>query len=158
MKIKLLFIFLLIMQCKIFAQTISKQNLEIVCKEQHCSIQKADSILRNCGYIHFDTTTYDFGNVIEGKQAKHSFSFTNIGNKPLLLTNVRCPCGCLTDVWNTGEIVPSGNSSKVELFYSTQGRIGKFVGGNCQGNANSYNSTFHLQVTGIVVALTTQKK
>ena len=158
MKTKLLFIFLLLMQCKIFAQTISKQNLEIVCKEQHCSMQKADSILRNCAYIHFDTTAFNFGNYLEGFNATYFFTYTNIGLKPLKLINIQCSCGCCVPIWKIDEITNLGNSSIIGISYNTLGRTGKFASAVLFCTTNSYQPFSQLRLDGNVIPSTIQKK
>ena len=115
------------MQCKIFAQTISKENLEIVCHEQHCSIQKADSILRNRAYIHFDTLLHDFDTIPEGPNAKFKFKLTNIGNKPLLISSINTGCRCLTASLEPSEPMLVGNKNELIAVYFTNGRWGNFT-------------------------------
>ncbi|MDR2466899.1 MAG: DUF1573 domain-containing protein [Prevotellaceae bacterium] len=73
----------------------------------------------NAQEIKFDATTHDFGNISEemGK-AVHSFQFTNTGNKPLVITNVKASCGCTTPKW-TKEPVRPGETGEVVAEYRT---------------------------------------
>jgi hypothetical protein len=135
------------MQCKIFAQTISKQNLEIVCREQHCSIQKADSILRNCAYIHFDTLVHDFDTIPEGPDGIYSFEYINIGAIPLIITNVHISC-CSFPHWDK-ETLSFGQKSKITVFITTQGRPFSFAK-SVTVWSNSYNKNDFLTVKGFV--------
>ena len=147
MKTTLLFIFLLLMQCKIFAQTISKQNLEIVCREQHCSMQKADSILKNCAYIHFDTLVHNFDTIAEGPDGIYSFGYSNIGVIPLLITNVHLSC-CSIPTWNKNEL-KVGEREKIIVHISTQGRPLSFKK-SVTVLSNAFNSSIHLLTNDFV--------
>ena len=57
--------------------------------------------------IKFENTTYDFGKIKEedGKVTS-KFIFTNVGNMPLELTNVRPGCGCTAANYTKGAIAP----------------------------------------------------
>lgn len=38
--------------------------------------------------------TFDFGEVPQGQTVRHSFSFNNDGDEPLLIEKVHSSCGC----------------------------------------------------------------
>ncbi len=42
----------------------------------------------------FDKETYNFGKIPSNKPATVDFNFTNIGDTPLIITNVETTCGC----------------------------------------------------------------
>ena len=57
--------------------------------------------------IKFENTTYDFGKIKEeGGKVTGKFIFTNVGNEPLELTNVRPGCGCTAANYSKGAIAP----------------------------------------------------
>ena len=57
--------------------------------------------------IKFESTTYDFGKIKEeGGKVTGKFIFTNVGNEPLELTNVRPGCGCTAANYTKGAIAP----------------------------------------------------
>ncbi len=75
--------------------------------------------------LEFEYTEYDFGELEEGPKAKISFKFTNTGNKPLILSDVKASCGCTTPYWPKEPIMP-GKSETITAEYNTQGRPGPF--------------------------------
>ncbi|MEG1643765.1 MAG: DUF1573 domain-containing protein [Bacteroidales bacterium] len=76
--------------------------------------------------IDFRETTFDFGTFSESdKYATHTFNFTNIGDAPLVITNVRATCGCTTPEYTTAPIA-QGESGEIKITYSASGRPGKF--------------------------------
>lgn len=76
--------------------------------------------------IAFDKTEHDFGEIVEGPPAVHTFTFRNTGDKPVKLTSVKASCGCTTPSW-TQEEVPPGGQGMVQASYDTKGRPGAFV-------------------------------
>ena len=56
--------------------------------------------------ISFETTEYDYGNIMQGSDGTCAFVFTNTGDAPLLLTNVRSSCGCTIPEWPKKPIRP----------------------------------------------------
>ena len=57
--------------------------------------------------IKFENTTFDFGKIKEeGGKVTGKFIFTNVGNEPLELTNVRPGCGCTAANYTKVAIAP----------------------------------------------------
>ena len=76
--------------------------------------------------IKFESTTYDFGKIKEeGGKVTGKFIFTNIGNEPLELTNVRPGCGCTAANYTKGAIAP-GEQGYIEATYNPYNRPGAF--------------------------------
>ena len=48
----------------------------------------------NAQTITFDKTTIDYGTVKANSDGNRVFTFTNTGDKPLILSNVQPGCGC----------------------------------------------------------------
>jgi len=79
--------------------------------------------------IEFESTSYDFGKIYEGKPASHEFIFTNKGKVPLVLSNVKPSCGCTTPEWPKEPIMP-GQKGKIKAIYNpgnTKGSFGKGI-------------------------------
>ncbi len=76
--------------------------------------------------ISWDKVVHDFGdfNENDGKQ-KVRFTFTNTGEVPLYLTNVRATCGCTSSEYSREPIQP-GATGFVEAEYDPKNRPGKF--------------------------------
>lgn len=74
----------------------------------------------------FNEESFNFGELKEGDPYTHEFLFTNIGNEPLIITDVKASCGCTTPDW-TKEAIPAGGTGIIKATYNTKGRPGKFT-------------------------------
>src|SRR4051812_21938025 len=77
------------------------------------------------GALKFDSENYDFKNVGEGTLAGHEFKFTNVGNAPVVISNVQASCGCTTPEWTKTPVMP-GKTGIVKAVYNSNGRPGVF--------------------------------
>lgn len=68
--------------------------------------------------IKFEETTFDFGDIEEGVYAKHIFKFTNTGDKPLLLKEVKPTCGCTASEWTREPVLPGATGTVTAVFNS----------------------------------------
>ena len=76
----------------------------------------------NAPDIKFAKTVHDYGTMEQHGNGKCEFSFTNEGNEPLILSNVRSSCGCTVPTWPREPILP-GQSGVIKVKYDTK-RIG----------------------------------
>ena len=61
--------------------------------------------------ISFEKDIHDFGKIKEdGGTVEYSFSFTNTGSEPLIITNVRTTCGCTSPTWTQKPVMPDRKS------------------------------------------------
>jgi len=74
--------------------------------------------------IEFKVEKHNFGEIDQNKPVTYAFVFTNTGNEPLILTNVKPSCGCTTPDWSKEPIMP-GESSEIKATYNAA-RAGKF--------------------------------
>ena len=97
--------------------------------------------------IIFTSTTYDYGVIEQGGDGLCEFTFTNKGEKPLILSNVRAACGCTVPEWPREPIMP-GESNSIEIKYNTNiiGTFSKTI----QVYSNAVNSHVVLTITGQV--------
>jgi hypothetical protein len=72
--------------------------------------------------IKFDNNVHDYGTVYQGGDGSCEFSFKNIGDEPLTLTNARSSCGCTVPKWPKEPILP-GQSGLIQVTYDTK-RLG----------------------------------
>ena len=42
----------------------------------------------------FDKTVHDFGTIMDGQAQETVFSYTNTGEAPLVITEIKSTCGC----------------------------------------------------------------
>lgn len=75
--------------------------------------------------FEFGTSNHDFGEIIDGKVVSHDFIFTNIGNEPLIIKNVKASCGCTTPYWTNVPVLP-GKKGKITASYNSKNRPGNF--------------------------------
>ena len=98
----------------------------------------------------FKETTYDFGTIKESKGAvKHTFQFTNTGDKPLIVVDAVASCGCTLPSYTAKPIKP-GKKGKIEVTFSPVGRAGTFrktvkVRTNCPDRVST------LVITGSII-------
>jgi hypothetical protein len=60
--------------------------------------------------------THDFGEIPEGKEVKHTFSFKNEGKAPLTIETTRTTCGCTAVAFDQTPIQPGETGSLVVTF------------------------------------------
>lgn len=77
--------------------------------------------------ISWEKTVHDFGEFNEEAGVQTAiFEFTNTGNEPLYLTNVKASCGCTATDY-TKEPVQPGAKGFVKASYNPKNRPGKFT-------------------------------
>ena len=72
--------------------------------------------------IEFKTDIIDYGEIAKGSDGLRVFEFTNTGDAPLIVSNVKSSCGCTVPSKPEGPVAP-GESSTIEVKYDTK-RIG----------------------------------
>jgi hypothetical protein len=75
--------------------------------------------------IKMNESGHNFGQIEEGPEYKHTFTFTNTGDAPLIVNNVVTPCGCTTPTFTKDPVLP-GKSGEIVLSYNSAGRLGSF--------------------------------
>ena len=74
-------------------------------------------------YISFSEMSFDFGEIIQGDRVEHVFEFTNTGDSPIIISNVKTTCGCTASSWPR-EPIAIGESSKIKVNFNSSGKIG----------------------------------
>ncbi len=87
--------------------------------------------------ISWEKTAHNFGQFKEEAGLQTAvFEFTNVGQEPLYLTNVKASCGCTATEYSK-EPIAQGQKGYVKASYNPQNRPGKFnktitVTSNCE--------------------------
>lgn len=77
----------------------------------------------NAPIISLENAVYEFGTVKEGAKVEHTYSFTNTGKSPLILSNVSASCGCTTPEYSKHPINP-GEKGSVTVVFDSQNQVG----------------------------------
>lgn len=72
--------------------------------------------------ITFEETTIDYGEIEKGADGVRTFKFTNNGDAPLVIEDIKSTCGCTIPKKPAGPIMP-GASDTIEVKYDTN-RVG----------------------------------
>lgn len=72
--------------------------------------------------IQFKSDTVDYGKIEKGSDGVRVFEFTNTGDAPLIVTNVKSSCGCTVPKKPEGPIA-AGATGIIEVKYDTN-RVG----------------------------------
>lgn len=75
--------------------------------------------------ITWEKTTHDFGDIRQGDKVEHTYSFTNTGSEPLIITNVQVTCGCTTPKGFPRDPIAPGQSGEITIGFNSTGKIGK---------------------------------
>lgn len=70
--------------------------------------------------VKFEKPTHDFGTVTAGETVTYKYKFTNTGNEPLIISNVKASCGCTTPSY-TKEPVSPGETGYIDVQYRASG-------------------------------------
>ena len=82
------------------------------------------SAIINAQEFKFEKETIDYGKITKGTDGKRTFSFTNIGDAPLVIERVQSSCGCTIPKKPENPIMP-GEKGEIEVSYDTN-RLGGF--------------------------------
>ena len=99
--------------------------------------------------IQFVEMVHDFGKVVAGEVLRHTYAFTNAGDRVLELTEVRSTCGCTTSgAWSKRVEPGQGGTIPIELHTSgfSDGPVAKKVNVRCN-DPNQTNAVLQVKVT-----------
>lgn len=86
---------------------------------------KIESKTGKVAIISFETEVIDYGTIEQHSDGTRLFAFTNEGDAPLLITNVKTSCGCTVPSYSKEPILP-GKSGELKIKYDTK-RLGAFT-------------------------------
>ncbi|MFD2892592.1 DUF1573 domain-containing protein [Flavobacterium chuncheonense] len=101
--------------------------------------------------IEFKAETINYGEVVKGVDSGiREFEFTNTGNAPLTIKNVKSSCGCTVPEWPKTPIAPGASDKIVVKYNMNPGPISKTI--TVESNAvNKPNGIVPLRIKGTVV-------
>ncbi|MCF8232502.1 MAG: DUF1573 domain-containing protein [Bacteroidales bacterium] len=84
----------------------------------------SDEEMANAPEIAFEAEKYDFGTLEEGEKITHSFSFTNKGERDLIIRATDASCGC-TSPEPEKKLIAPGESGSIKVIFNSRGKKGK---------------------------------
>ena len=100
------------------------------------------------GVLKFKEETHNFGKIPQGTPVSTEFVFTNTGNAPIILSEVKASFGCTTPEWTKTPILP-GKTGMIKATYNAAapGSFNKSI----TVTSNSESPTITLFLKGEVV-------
>lgn len=86
--------------------------------------QDVAAVNENAGVLSFTTTEIDYGTIHQNDNGERTFSFTNTGKEPIVISQVKTSCGCTVPSYSKTPILPN-ETSEIKVKYATN-RIGVF--------------------------------
>jgi hypothetical protein len=113
------------------------------------SLNGTDSVkLQELGKLVFEDTIHNFGTLSEGEQVTYEFSFTNKGQKDLLINEAKASCGCTVADYPTHPF-KENQTGKIKVTFNSEGKLGmneRAVVITTNGNPSLYNLIIQAQV------------
>ena len=78
----------------------------------------------NAQEFKFESETIDYGKIDKGSDGERIFTFTNVGDQPIIIKNIQSSCGCTVPKKPEEPIMP-GEKGEIKVSYDTK-RVGGF--------------------------------
>jgi hypothetical protein len=82
------------------------------------------SLSMNSQEFKFEKESINYGKINKGSDGERVFTFTNIGDAPIIIQNVQSSCGCTIPEKPEKPIMP-GEKGEIKVSYDTK-RVGGF--------------------------------
>jgi hypothetical protein len=93
------------------------KKLLILCSIVFCAVFSAAAQDNTKPAFKFNEEKHDFGKIPQGTPVSTVFEFTNVGQEPLILADVRPTCGC-TIVDYTKTPVKTGDKGQIKITFN----------------------------------------
>lgn len=107
-------------------------------------VDETIAIQKDTAIIEFSKVSHDFGKIVVGTQAKTTFEYTNKGNVPLVLTNVRPSCGCTAPNWSREPLMP-GETAKIDINFNSSGKAGQKFNKSITVTSNATSQVLYIR-------------
>jgi len=98
--------------------------------------------------IEFKTDVIDYGTIEKGSNGVRIFEFTNTGDAPLIISNVKSTCGCTVPKKPDGPIMP-GKTGEISVKYDTN-RVNP-IRKTITVTSNAETPTVALKIKGLII-------
>lgn len=94
-------------------------------KDKIAAVQNKETELpKDPTTVEIIDSVYDFGSVGEGAVVEYNYRFKNIGDKPLVVSEVHASCGCTVPEKPEAPIKP-GEIGFIKVKFNSEGRPGE---------------------------------
>lgn len=100
--------------------------------------------------FNFSSENFDFGAITEGEVIDYTFSFTNVGDAPLIIQSATASCGCTVPSYSR-EPVPVGGTGEIAVQFNSKNKKGNQAP-TVTVTANTYPKVKKLRLKGTVNA------
>lgn len=102
--------------------------------------------------IKFEKTTHNFGTFSENNPVvSYEFTFTNIGDAPLVIHQAIASCGCTVPEYTKEPILP-GKTGKIKVTYDGKGKYPGYFKKSITLRTNSKTEMIRLFIEGDMTA------
>ena len=102
--------------------------------------------------IKFDKETQNFGTFSEeNSNVSTTFTFTNTGDKPLVINQIVTGCGCTTPNYSKEPVAP-GKTGTIQVTYNGKGRFPGHFKKLITVNSNAKNNMARIYIEGDMTA------
>lgn len=108
-----------------------------------------DKVDANMAIITFEAETMDYGTIEQNSNGERTFTFTNTGSAPLIISSAKSTCGCTVPSFSKTPIAPN-TSGVITVKYDTK-KVGVFSK-TITVTSNATEGITKLKVKGKVVA------
>ncbi len=138
------------MMTKTLSGTSFFRNVFFIASFLFCaSLFAQDAVKENKGVFQFESSEIDYGTIPHNADGVRAFKFKNVGNAPIVITNVKGSCGCTVPTKPDHAIMP-GESAEIGVKYATN-RVGPFSK-TVTVTSNASEPTVILKIKGKVLA------
>lgn len=109
-----------------------------------------DAVAGDFPVITFDKKEHDFGEIENGTPVSTVFTYTNTGNSPLVITDIKSTCGCtVPQDWSKEPLAP-GASSKFTVDFNGKGSPGSATSKTVTITANTEAGTETVKIKAFI--------
>ena len=99
--------------------------------------------------IKFDKTSHDFGTINNGVKQKTIFKYTNTGQSPLVISDIKSTCGCTVPTgWSRSPLMPNESA---EFTVNFDGKGANKVTKTIMLTTNTKKGKEIVRITGFIV-------
>ncbi len=96
-------------------------KVSAIIEEDFSKLSAAD--MANAPKIEYNSRTFEFGEIPEGKKVDYTFKIMNKGKKPLVIRSVTTSCDCTTGQPTSNTIQP-GQETEMKISFDSHGKMG----------------------------------